>query len=166
MKKKTSQKPKSRSVLDVKAKKTVSVISALHHRIQSDLFKLRSAYEKSIVSLDKSIARALSVWDKSKKKINQAALGKKKAVDKTTQSVRMSLEKELAVLKAKKARLANEYKKFLAQQKTIQLFEKEWAQKTNHTLTTKKATKAHKKPSKIKKASAVKPASTEDVVLF
>jgi hypothetical protein len=127
MKKKSAAKNKVKP----KSKKPVNLVDQLHKCIQADQAKLHGVYAKLNTKADKGLARTAKALEKAEKQLAKmkAKKGNKKPVDKTATSTLLALEKEHAALKAEKASLSDGHKKFIAQQKVLQTFEKEWNKK-------------------------------------
>jgi len=146
--KKTMKKAKARS------KNTVNMIDSLHRCIQSDQLKLKAAYEKTLSTIAKSMAKLTKSLDKAKK---QAA---KKKSEKSMLAAKLvtSLQKEMDTLKTNKSMYENGYKKLIAQQKASTLFEKEWKKNRKNVVKKGKVTR-----SKIKRVTKEIPVAPEVV---
>jgi len=145
----------------------MSHIEELHQCIQSDQAKLEGAYEKSIATVDKNLTRLTVSLDKINKKIAKVKMSKKKSVDKSLTSTLLSLENELALIKAEKSSLENGHKKWVAQQKVIKQFEKDWAKKLKQSKSKAKRKKDVYSPKQgPADAPQIETAQQEDVAHF
>lgn len=119
--------------MNMKSNLPIKEIDQLHACIQSDQSKLAKLYEKIATYNQKSIVRLDKQLAKLKPKTAKMGKGKRKQGPKTNQKDqknRAAVQKELGALKTEHASLSAGYKKFLAQQKALQLFEKEWQKKS------------------------------------
>jgi hypothetical protein len=154
---KSNAKPKSKSASHA--------IDQLNACIQADQIKLVKAYEKAIASTQKPALQLAAKLDKLTKKAKSATAkaGKEKPVNKVEQAAIISMQKELILLKNENLFLATGYKKFIAQQKAIKAFEKDWRlNTTNNKAKTKKSVKS-KEVVKTKNYSIIEPTTHQDV---
>jgi len=144
--KKTMKKTKA------KAKKPVNMIDSLHRCIQSDHLKLKAAYEKTLSTIEKGTAKLTKSLDKAKKQAAKKKSGKSMLAAKSV----TSLQKEMSTLKTDKSIYENGYKKLIAQQKALTLFEKEWEKNRKNA-----AKKGNVTRSKVKRAAKKITAASE-----
>jgi len=106
-------------------------INQLHDCIESDQNQLAKLFNQAIAGVSKRVTTTVKMLEKAKKAVVKAK-SKKKESPKTYQvsfTQAQSLKKELAHLKAEQASVVAGHKKFTAQQKVQQQFEKQWSKK-------------------------------------